>query len=161
MVVRPAVILVILGLTYGAYAVETRVAISSKGGVDGDESQAGERHKLGHDKHGTSPIDETDTDSSASDSSDGSDSDDEIAVGVSRSTATKDAIAEAGMKSSSKLVGVKQSVTGTESNQAVKSSNNGCTASSIKAPLNQAARCSAPGVVRSAYIHRSEDTFTF
>ena len=139
------------------------MAISSKGGEDGGESQDGERQKLDRDKHGASPIDETDTDSSASDSSDGSDSDDEIAVGIPRSTATKDASVEAAMKSRSKLVGVKHSARGTrqaESNQAIKASDNGCTASSVKAPLNQAARGSPPGVVRSAYVHRSEDTFT-
>jgi len=72
--------LIILGLTYGAYAVETHVTDApTKRGADGDATQGSKKHKLGRDKSSTSLINETDTDSSASDSSDGSDSDDEVA----------------------------------------------------------------------------------
>jgi hypothetical protein len=74
--------LIILGLTYGAYAVETRVAALTKPGAGADAAQGGKRQKLGRDKSSTSLINETDTDSSASDSSDGSDSDDDIAEGA-------------------------------------------------------------------------------
>jgi hypothetical protein len=80
----PAVMLIILGLTTGAYVVSIVPAPMTSstrsprfGATDGAASHGSKGGKLGDSKPGPSSIDETDTDSSASDSSADSDTDDE------------------------------------------------------------------------------------
>ena len=153
--------LIILGLTYGAYAVETRMATSTKPGADAGATQGGKRQKLGRDKSSASLINETDTDSSASDSSDGSDSDDEIAGGAPSPTKDATAIPE-------------RCVAQQVEPSTIIESNNGCVTSSsakhrlTEAPVqNESERQSGSpsGVVsytRHCFMHfRADTSWTF